>query len=86
MANNLLPQSEEHPMQMNVDVQDLYTIFNARSPLGINTLIVPNELMVQAVDLWLQVHPQEAIQVIRALKNKQSADLDIIRTIHKTKN
>lgn len=83
---NLAPQPEEQPMQMNVDVQVTYTLFSTRSPMGTNTLVVPNELMIQAVTLWLQAHPQEATTVLQALKKKQSAEMDIIRTVNATKN
>jgi len=78
-------QSLENQMQMSVDVRAGCTLFNTVSPLGTGSLVVPNELMVQAVTLWLNAHPQEANVVIQALQKKQSADLDIIRTVQKSK-
>lgn len=83
---NLAPQPEEQQMQMNADVQVPYTLFHSKSPMGTNVLVVPNELMIQVVTLWLQAHPQEATAVLQALKKKQSAELDIIRTINSTRN
>lgn len=83
---NLASQPQEQQIQMNADVQALYTLFNSRSPIGTSTLVVPNELMVQVVTLWMQTHPQEATQILQALKNKQRSELDIIRTVNSTKN
>lgn len=83
---NLAPQPQEQQMYMNADVQSLYTLFNSRSPMGTNTLVVPNELMVQVVTLWLQSHPQEATHILQALKKKHLSELDIIRTVNSTKN
>jgi len=83
---NIAPQPPDQQLQMNADVQVLYTLFNSKSPMGTSTLVVPNELMVQVVALWLQAHPQEATAILQALKKKQSAELDIIRTVNSTKN
>ena len=83
---NIAPQPQEQQLQMNADVQIPFTAFNSKSPMGTNTLIVPNELMVQVVTLWLKSHPQEATTILQALKKKQSAELDIIRTVNSTRN
>lgn len=82
---NIASQPEEQ-LQMNADVQVAFTAIRAKSPLGEMVTVVPNELMVQVVTLWLQAHPQEAVGIMQALKKKQSAELDIIRTVNATKN
>ena len=83
---NIAPQPEEQQMQMNADVQAQFTLLHTKSPMGASTTVIPNELMVQVVTLWLQSHPQEATTILQALKNKQRNELDIIRTVNSTKN
>lgn len=82
---NIAPQPQEQ-LQLNADVQIAFTSFRARSPLGEMVTVVPNELMVQIVALWIQSHPQDATKIIQEWKKKQSAELDIIRTVNSTKN
>jgi len=84
-----IPNLAQQPFQpsMNAEVQPGATHFKLQTnPLTIKTTIVPDELMAQVVMLWLQAHPQEAAQIMQALKNKQRNELDIIRTINSTKN
>lgn len=72
---------------INAEVQPGATHFKVqKDPITIETLVVPDALMGQVVPLWLQTHPQEAVQIMRALKDKQRNELDIIRTVQKTKN
>ncbi len=72
---------------MNAEVQPNSVHFKLqKDPFTADTLIVPDGLMIQVVTLWLQAHPQESIEIMRALKNKQRNELDIIRTVNSTKN
>lgn len=83
---NIAPQSQDNQLQMNADVQVVFTAFRAKSPLGEMVTVVPNELMVQVVTLWITSHPQEYSAIVRDLKQKQMQSLDIIRTVQKSKN
>lgn len=83
---NIAPQPQDDQLSMNADVQVPYTLFSSKSPMGTNTLVVPNDLMIQVVTLWLQAHPQETTAILQALKKKQLAELDIIRTVQSSKN
>jgi hypothetical protein len=87
-----IPNIAQQPNQqfqpsMNAEVTPNGVHFKTqKDPLSIKTLIVPDELMVQVIALWLQAHPQEAVGIMQALKKKQSAELDIIRTVQSSKN
>ena len=56
------------------------------NPVEIKTVVVPHELMIQAVALWMQENPIEGDQIVQALKKKRAAELDIIHTVNRTKN
>jgi hypothetical protein len=72
---------------INAEVQPGATHFKVqKDPITIETLVVPDALMMQVIPLWLQTHPQETIGIIRSIKDKQRNELDIIRTVQKSKN
>jgi hypothetical protein len=92
---NLAPQPQEQPeqsqqfqpsMRAQVQPEMRCTFFNLQNePFTIKTTVVPDELMVQVVAMWLDKHPEEAFDIIHALKQKQKQNLDIIRTVQKSK-
>ncbi|HEX9503856.1 MAG TPA: hypothetical protein VF974_06090 [Patescibacteria group bacterium] len=55
-------------------------------PLTIKTTIVPDQLMIQVIAIWLKEHPNEAAQIIRAVKDNHRQEMDIIRTVESSKN
>ena len=85
----IIPDLAHQPFQpsINAEVQPGATHFKVqKDPISAEVIIVPDALMEQVVGLWLQTHPQEAIGIIRSIKDKQKNELDIIRTVQKTKN
>jgi len=84
------PEPPEQPQgfQPRIDAEVLpdATIFRLQhTPIDIRLTPVPNNLMVQVVSLWLQQHPNEAIEIIKDVKQKIKNANDLMHTIQSTK-
>ena len=81
------PQGFQPSLQANVQTAQGCVHFSMQTdPLTIKTTIVPDQLMIQVIAIWLREHPNEASEIIRAVKNNHRQEMDIIRTVEATKN
>ncbi len=89
---NLAPQPGDQQqfqpsLQANVLASQGCVHFNMQTdPLTIKTTVIPDQLMIQVIAIWLKEHPNEAIQIIRAVKDNHRQEMDIIRTVEASKN
>jgi hypothetical protein len=85
-----VPQPDQQPQQfqpmIDAEVGPDVTIFKIQtSPFDIRVTPVGNDLMAQIVQHWLNIHPQEANEILDAFKKNMRQELDIIRTVNKSK-
>ena len=85
------PTQQEQPQQfvpsIGAEVQDGGVEFKVRvSPFEMRVMPVPNNLIAQIIPLWLEQHPDEAIPIIREVKEKLKRNADLLHTIQSTKN
>ena len=85
------PQPQEQPQQfapsMNAEIQDGGVEFKIRtSPFEMRVMPVPDNLIAQMIPIWLEQHPDEAILIMKGVKEKIKRNADLIHTIHATKN
>jgi len=88
---NLASQPEQQgfqpSLQANVLAAQGCVHFNYQvDPLTIKTTVIPDQLMIQVIAIWLKEHPNEATDIIRAVKNNHRQEMDIIRTVEASKN
>lgn len=82
------PEEQSQVFQPRLDAEVLpdVTIFRLQhTPIDVRLTPVPNNLMVQVVSLWLQQHPNEAVEIIRDIKQKIKNTNDLLHTIQSTK-
>lgn len=84
------PQPPQEPQgfqpRLNAEVGPEMTVFHLQhTPIDIRLMPVPNDLMAQVVSLWLLQHPNEAIEIIRDVKQKVKQKNDLMHTIQSTK-
>jgi len=89
-----IPNIAQQPSQsfqpsMNAEVQKnkggVYLRMQ-KDPFGFKTVVIPHDLMVQIIALWGHENPLEMDQIAQAIERKKSAELDIIRTVRRSKN
>lgn len=85
------PQEQQDQLQgfqprLNAEVRPEMTVFQLQhTPIDIRLTPVPNEIMAQVVSLWLLQHPNEAIEIIRDVRQKIKQSGDLMHTIQSTK-
>ncbi len=85
---NLVPQpGEQFQPQLHAEVMVNCVHFKMqKEPLTIQTLIVPDALMTQVIAIWLREHPDEAVQIVRAVRQHNQQNEAIRRTVESTRN
>lgn len=80
-------QETQFQPRINAEVRPDVTIFQLQhTPIDIRLMPVPNEIMAQVVSLWLEQHPQEAIQIVSDIKKKIKQNSAIMHMVQSTRN